>query len=1068
MYLPQSHRKGFTYSSLTCFSRYSPHISLIALQSSLDHLSPSLLRSLLLQKRKRKERVRRAMRNLAVVSSCLIVLVALCNAQPRRHVYHNDAPGGDGTVVTFQYNFPGLVQNYWWIDDLIVALSYGHLFGCRSYCSTGEWESWTESIPAFALPRGGTQRGKEGEGVVTNVIVPPAAQKVDSVLLVETFASTFILSTIYGGVRIIGNFSLDTIPHIESSPSNGDGTSAASPTMSQPVLYIGQSVVFASVFLSPTEKGVAAAVLRSPLCHSVTIVCKRYLFITHPSFGLPNDPAFSHWRHVHLDQDIHTAFFGTPEAVPYDPFRLFLLENDKTFAQDPFDGKVQSMGIGEFLRNPSSTPSLTLVADSSVVQTVQQGKFTFFVSLHNMKSLMLSVSENNAATAPVTAEFGSHLFESTTTDEAETSAGSPPGDADGETGYSIVDTSDNVFVNVYRGNRDFQQSWGHTFASGLGGHRFSLALRYNRRQPRSGAVDFHRVAGLDGVIIANVVTNPEDDYCRFCRELSQCEQNCLFATVLSRDNGQTWQKMSAPENLCPEDDNSRSEEAVEECSLHLHGVSSSATLAINPLVSSAFAPGVIIATGNTGSYLAIESDGPRSVFISRDAGDTWDLLLDGASLYDESDYGGLLWGLPLGRPVAHLNFSIDEGQSWTYSRIIPESSQKYKFTNNIAAPAYPSARFALVLGYSDDGRTDSAFTIDLSSLKDRICQGAEKPTEATSDFEVFLPSSYFSEKVGLQCLLGQMVGYTRKKYGAKCWVATAGSTGKNPLLTPKLMSQCNCTDDDYECDVGYVRQADKCVLDDPSGASSTSACSPAGLREILTGYRRLPNDHCRGGVDIDLDPVLVACVKRDSLAVGYIALVALVFMALWFVLQVRYRTNEGFRKFIQNLTRGIFTTGHRRSAYRSIPKVELDGDDVQEADDNHDGAINAEDDDEQESRNLVPAARTNEAIVSVNDGLLPAREMQDHHPPAHEKAERLDAPALTSFSNEYLVELEITDEKPEPAPLANDIGMGASPATKAPPQQTAELDDLFGFVAAPPTSSASQQREVSTSKQALW
>lgn len=60
---------------------------------------------------------------------------------------------------------------------------------------------------------------------------------------------------------------------------------------------------------------------------------------------------------------------------------------------------------------------------------------------------------------------------------------------------------------------------------------------------------------------------------------------------------------------------------------------------------------------------------------------------------------------------------------------------------------------------------------------------------------------------------------------------------------------CACSQEDYICDVGYVRNdKGQCIL--TNLAQVPSQCED-GYMEVTQGYRKLPGNVCSGGVNLD-------------------------------------------------------------------------------------------------------------------------------------------------------------------------------------------------------------------------
>ena len=86
-------------------------------------------------------------------------------------------------------------------------------------------------------------------------------------------------------------------------------------------------------------------------------------------------------------------------------------------------------------------------------------------------------------------------------------------------------------------------------------------------------------------------------------------------TMVSFNKGGQWHTLKAPAL----DVNGDVLSCSGECSLHLNGRTKKNS---NPLYSSVNAPGIIIATGNTGLYLDNKQE-TQNTYLSRDGGHEW-------------------------------------------------------------------------------------------------------------------------------------------------------------------------------------------------------------------------------------------------------------------------------------------------------------------------------------------------------------------------------------------------------------------------------------------------------------
>merc|ERR1712217_21044 len=93
------------------------------------------------------------------------------------------------------------------------------------------------------------------------------------------------------------------------------------------------------------------------------------------------------------------------------------------------------------------------------------------------------------------------------------------------------------------------------------------------------------------------------------------------------------------------------------------------------------------------------------------------------------------------------------------------------------------------------GNKGYLYHLDFDEIRQRTCSGIHEPDRATSDYETWTPSDGKNEE---RCLLGRQRLYTRRKQLAECF-------NKKDLKWPVDMKNCSCTDDDFECEVGFVR-----------------------------------------------------------------------------------------------------------------------------------------------------------------------------------------------------------------------------------------------------------------------
>lgn len=88
-------------------------------------------------------------------------------------------------------------------------------------------------------------------------------------------------------------------------------------------------------------------------------------------------------------------------------------------------------------------------------------------------------------------------------------------------------------------------------------------------------------------------------------------------------------------------------------------------------------------------------------------------------------------------------------------------------------------------------------TMDFAGLHEPQCQGAERPGESGSDYELWTPNDGRHGSTD-KCFMGQQVQYVRRKQDSECY-------NGEELEKKILRNFCTCSDVDYECDVGYEK-----------------------------------------------------------------------------------------------------------------------------------------------------------------------------------------------------------------------------------------------------------------------
>ncbi|KAL2911737.1 vacuolar protein sorting/targeting protein PEP1 [Polyrhizophydium stewartii] len=405
-------------------------------------------------------------------------------------------------------------------------------------------------------------------------------------------------------------------------------------------------------------------------------------------------------------------------------------------------------------------------------------------------------------------------------------------------GFVVLDSNTGgIFVDSIEGSHDY----GTLFKSSEDGQFFSKSLPFTHRGGARNLVDFEKVQGIPGIILANVVGRPNT------------AQSGKAQTVMSYDDGSTWVSLTAP---TLDSTGARMDcgagalagaTADVPCRLHLHGISATkATPGIGIHHSTNGSAGLLVGVGNAGESLLDYNLG--NVFLSRDAGRTWTEVLKDAHKWAIADYGGLIVMVNDERPVDSLWYSWDFGSSWASHKF---SDRLVRIEDVATKPGADSRKVVITGHYVGKSAVSSAqseyatavISVDFGKLFDKKC-------DANADFETWFPGARpgSSEQ---RCFFGEEVSFRRRKADAVCFVGE----GFNHVIADK--KTCECSEVDFECDFNFFRgEAGTCNLYsvDPD---QPRTCPLGTTYKGQSGYRRITLSRCKGGKD------LTAKVERE-------------------------------------------------------------------------------------------------------------------------------------------------------------------------------------------------------------
>ncbi|KAG4306353.1 hypothetical protein PORY_000341 [Pneumocystis oryctolagi] len=405
--------------------------------------------------------------------------------------------------------------------------------------------------------------------------------------------------------------------------------------------------------------------------------------------------------------------------------------------------------------------------------------------------------------------------------------------------YTILDsTTGSIFLHIstssYKG-----LEWGSILKSNSNGTHFIKLLDFVNRDS-DGYVDFERLKGLEGLIMANVVINNKD----ITKGVSK-----RIKTLITYNDGGEWVYLTPPER--DSNGNKYCTGKLEKCSLNLHGYTERSDF--RNTFSSDTIPGLDFAVGSVGEYL--DNYLNSNTFMTTDGGITWREVQKGPYMWKFGDQGSILLLTKDKHFSDHFYYSLDMGNTWE----IVYFPKKESFLVYDITTVYSDTSRKFVL-FSIGGKNTNTMTIiyiDFTMLTDRKCELNEE-FQDKSDFDIW--NFEYPEKKK-SCLFGHVKNYYRKKPNRLCFV------GENPIRY-YISKNCTCEASDYECDYNYERVSDgSCQLvKGLEPPNHIEECKKYNLIEYYkpTGYRKIPLTTCQGGKELDKDNNPFPCPSKED------------------------------------------------------------------------------------------------------------------------------------------------------------------------------------------------------------
>lgn len=281
-----------------------------------------------------------------------------------------------------------------------------------------------------------------------------------------------------------------------------------------------------------------------------------------------------------------------------------------------------------------------------------------------------------------------------------------------ENAYTIVESTEHsILVDVLT---DPGASAGTLFRSDSRGTNFVRSLEHTNRNV-AGIVDFEKIESIDGVALANVISNPD--------EVDAHQEGKQLKTKITFDDGGHWQFITAPEKDSEGKRVKCDTRQLSTCSLNLHSVTQ---LRNYGRVFSSPAPGLVMGVGSIGEYLKPydESD----TFVSSDAGLTWTMVAEGAHKYEFGAHGSILVMVDDEEATDKMLYSYDFGKTW--DKFDFDVTLRAKLLTTI--PDSTSEKFLLLGTLAKKSKKTSGgderniiVYVDFSTLKKRECKSGD-------------------------------------------------------------------------------------------------------------------------------------------------------------------------------------------------------------------------------------------------------------------------------------------------------------------------------------------------------
>lgn len=390
-------------------------------------------------------------------------------------------------------------------------------------------------------------------------------------------------------------------------------------------------------------------------------------------------------------------------------------------------------------------------------------------------------------------------------------------------GFTVMEgTNYSARVDVLTGGGFGRASpMGALYSSNSNGTLFTKAEGFTNRN-EFGFVDFENLDNLQGIALANTISNSEDVLEGLPKKIT---------TQITFDDGRSFHNLKAGKDG--------------EKDLHLHSYSEMRNQ--GKVFSNKGAPGLVMGVGNVGRELREYEDG--NLWISPDGGVTWPHSLEGAHKYEFGDSGSVLVAAYDEEPTDALMYSTDYGKSWKSQPLIDrDDDREEKLRSGVLTTILDSTstKFLFQASSGAGDRTKHwVYSIDFALL--------DLPKCSKSDFETWHAREDGDGKAG--CVMGHTQSFRRRKPDAQC------SVGREFDEAEPESDDCDCAEVDFECAENFLRSEDRksCRPDGPLYRPRGACAEGDDKFTGPSGFQKIPGNTCK---DNKISKDLLAEVER--------------------------------------------------------------------------------------------------------------------------------------------------------------------------------------------------------------